>query len=135
LVEYLKESLTDDKKTGFDLDILNLELDISKAVPLGLIINEAITNIFKYAFPDMCGGKISISLKEYREEHYRLVIKDNGIGLPPDFDFEQSRTLGITLMKGLSAQIDGVFSMENNDGVLVSLIFANANEDLFLSND
>ena len=135
LVEYLKESLNDDKKISFELDILNLELDISKAVPLGLIINEAITNIFKYAFPDMPGGKIVIKLKEHQENCYELFIKDNGIGLAPDFDYEQSNTLGIILMKGLSTQIDGTFTMESYNGVLVSLIFTNSNEDLFLPND
>jgi len=135
LVEYLKESLNDDKKISFELDILNLELDISKAVPLGLIINEAITNIFKYAFPDRHGGKVSITLKEYQGDHYQLFIKDNGIGLPADFDYEQSNTLGIILMKGLSAQIDGIFSMESKDGVSLSLTFINKNEDLFLLKD
>jgi len=131
LVEYLKESLNDDKMISFDLNILNLELDISKAVPLGLIINEAITNIFKYAFPNSHSGKVVIALKECEEDHYHLYIKDNGIGLPPDFDYEQSNTLGIILMKGLSAQIDGVFTMESNNGVSLSLIFMNRNEDLF----
>ncbi|KQM76316.1 hypothetical protein ASE74_19910 [Pedobacter sp. Leaf216] len=135
LVEYLKESLSDDKRLNFELDILNLELDITKAVPMGLIINEAITNIFKYAFPNTTGGQISVSLKKYQETQYKLSIKDNGIGLAPDFDYEQSRTLGLTLMKGLSAQIDGIFNMEDNNGVLVSLIFANTPEDLLLSND
>lgn len=135
LIEYLKESLTDDKKINFELDILNLELDISKAVPLGLIINEAITNIFKYAFPDDRYGKIEISLKEKEPSLYQLMIKDNGIGLTPDFDYEQSPTLGLTLMKGLSAQIDGVFRMENNGGVLVSLTFENTPEDVKLFNE
>ncbi|WP_316847151.1 histidine kinase dimerization/phosphoacceptor domain -containing protein [Pedobacter psychrodurus] len=131
LVEYLKESLNDDKMISFELNILNLELDISKAVPLGLIINEAITNIFKYAYPNIRGGKVIITLKECKEDHYQLFIKDNGIGLPADFDYEQSNTLGIILMKGLSAQIDGIFTMENNDGVSLSLTFMNRNEDLF----
>ncbi|MGQ7856757.1 tetratricopeptide repeat-containing sensor histidine kinase [Pedobacter sp. WC2501] len=135
LVEYLKESLNDDKIISFELNILNLELDISKAVPLGLIINEAITNIFKYAFPDIHGGKVIITLKECQEDHYQLLIKDNGIGLPADFDYEQSNTLGIILMKGLSAQIDGVFTMESKDGVSLHLIFMNKNEDLFLLTD
>jgi len=135
LVEYLKESLNDDKMISFELNILNLELDISKAVPLGLIINEAITNIFKYAFPDILGGKVIITLKECLEDHYQLFIMDNGIGLPPDFDYEQSNTLGIILMKGLSAQIDGVFTMESKDGVSLHLTFMNKSEDLFLLTD
>lgn len=125
LVEYLKESITDEKRINFEMDILNLELDISKAVPLGLIINEAITNIFKYAFPNIKYGKIQISLKAYEPNLYELIIKDNGVGLPPDFDLEQSKTMGLVLMKGLSAQIDGIFHMEHKNGVHVSLIFAN----------
>ena len=135
LVDYLKESLSNGKHLTFELNILNLELDISRAVPLGLIINEAITNIFKYAFPDRKHGKIEISLQEYPGDQYCLLIKDNGIGLPPDFDYEQSNTLGLTLMKGLSRQIDGLFAMESMNGVSVSLIFANTPEDLSLIND
>jgi len=131
LVAYLKESLSDDKKITFSLDVANLELDIAKAVPLGLIINEAITNIFKYAFPDRNHGKIEISLKEL-QGNYSLLIKDNGIGLPPDFDYQQSNTLGLILMKGLSNQIDGIFDMESKHGVTVSLIFPAKNEG-FLS--
>ncbi|KLT64321.1 histidine kinase dimerization/phosphoacceptor domain -containing protein [Pedobacter sp. BMA] len=135
LVEYLKESLTGSKKINFDIEMINLELDISKAVPLGLIINEAITNIFKYAFPLVQSGKIEITLKEINPDQYHLVIKDNGIGLPPDFDPGQSHTLGLTLMMGLATQIDGVFKMENNDGVLISLIFRNTSADLNALND
>ncbi len=131
LVAYLKESLSDDKKITFSLDVVNLELDIAKAVPLGLIINEAITNIFKYAFPVKQHGKIEISLTAL-QENYRLLIKDNGVGLPPDFDYQQSNTLGLILMKGLSNQIDGIFDMESKDGVTVSLIFSAKNES-FLS--
>ena len=129
LIEYLKESLNDDKKISFELDILNLELDIAKAVPLGLIINEAITNIFKYSFPNAQKGKVEISLKEQQEHQYLLLITDNGVGFPPDFDYKMSNTLGLTLMKGLSAQIDGIFSMESNNGVTVSLLFTNTDEN------
>lgn len=135
LIEYLKESLNDDKKISFELDILNLELDIAKAVPLGLIINEATTNIFKYAFPNIHGGKVMITLKHLQDDDYQLFIKDNGIGLAPDFNYEQSNTLGIILMKGLSTQIDGLFTMESEKGVTLSLIFKNRNEDLFLLKD
>ncbi len=135
LVEYLKESLSDEKRISFDLDILNLELDISKAVPLGLILNEAITNIFKYAFPDRHEGRIEISLKEQQVDQFNLLIKDNGVGFPPDFDYEQSKTLGLILMKGLSNQIDGEFKMESKTGVSVSLTFSGLNDSIVEEND
>ncbi|WP_316800486.1 sensor histidine kinase [Pedobacter frigidisoli] len=135
LVEYLQESLTGNKKINFEIEMVNLELDISKAVPLGLIINEAITNIFKYAFPFVQFGKIEISLKEIEPNRYHLLIKDNGIGLPPDFDPERSHTLGLTLMMGLATQIDGLFRMENENGVLISLTFEHTSKDLSALND
>jgi len=125
LVEYLNESLGSDKKINFELDILNIEMDISKAIPMGLIINEAITNIFKYAFTNRPKGKIEIRLSQRPERMYSLFIKDDGIGLPPDFDYTQSNTLGIVLMKGLSAQIDASFSISEDNGVCVHLIFEN----------
>jgi len=125
LVEYLKESLGSDKRINFELDILNIEMDISKAIPLGLIINEAITNIFKYAFTNKPKGKIEIKLRQTPDQAYTLFIKDDGNGLPPNFDYKQSNTLGIVLMMGLSAQIDATFSMSEDNGVCVHLVFEN----------
>ncbi len=124
LVEYLKESVSSDKKIKFNQHIIDLELDVSKAIPLGLIINEAITNIFKYAFQNRAGGKIDISLSACGQDEYLLLIKDNGMGLPPGFDYKRSNTLGLTLMKGLSGQIDANFSMMSENGVTVSLRFS-----------
>jgi two-component sensor histidine kinase len=135
LVDYLRDSVGSQRKISFTLDMINLEMDIAQAVPLGLFLNEAITNIFKYAFPGNRSGKVLISLSNYDETKYILKIKDNGVGLPEDFDKGKSNTLGMTLMKGLSAQMDAELMMENDHGLTITLLFENReSQPLVLNN-
>jgi len=123
LVSYLKECLGSDKKIKFKLDNQDIDLDVAQAVPLGLILNEAISNAIKYAFPDKDKGAIEISLKKISENTYRLIVADNGVGLPDNTDFISSKSLGMNLMAGLSDQLDGSFSVKNDNGVKVEVTF------------
>jgi two-component sensor histidine kinase len=125
LLNYLRDSLGDGKKISFELNLCPLETDIALAVPIGLFINEAITNIYKYAFADTGRGKVQVSLVPHTSKLYLLEIRDNGSGLSPDFDILNSKTLGMTLMKGLSSQIEGELIVKNEAGLSVSLIFEN----------
>jgi two-component sensor histidine kinase len=125
LLNYLRDSLGDGKKISFELNLCPLETDIALAVPIGLFINEAITNIYKYAFAETGRGKVQVSLVPHTEKLYLLEIRDNGSGLSPDFDILNSRTLGMTLMKGLSSQIEGELIVKSEAGLSVSLIFEN----------
>ena len=103
-------------------------MDVSQAVPLGLILNEAITNAIKYAFPEDRNGTISISLSALSAYHYLLSIADNGIGIsvPVTVNDNNQDSLGLSLMRGLSADLDGEFSIENNMGTLVKVSFTYA---------
>ena len=123
LVGYLKQSLGYQRNITFKLEIVDIEIDIAQAVPLGLCINEAITNVFKYAFPDHRTGNVMISFYAKNEHTYALNIYDNGIGLPPDFDLFQSNTLGMTLLKGLSQQLEGKLTFHSENGLNISLLF------------
>jgi two-component sensor histidine kinase len=125
LLNYLRDSLGDGKKISFELNLCPLATDIALAVPIGLFINEAITNIYKYAFADTGRGKVQVSLVPHTEKLYLLEIKDNGRGLSPDFDILNSKTLGMTLMKGLSSQIEGELIVKSEGGLSVCLIFEN----------
>ena len=125
LISYLRDSLSDGKKIRFELDITDLNMDIAAAVPLGLFINEAITNCFKYAFPDHEEGLIEVSLKPGSGSRYELRIRDNGIGLPENFDQGTVNTMGMTLMNGLSGQMDAELSIFNASGLVVHLVFEN----------
>jgi two-component sensor histidine kinase len=101
-VSYLSDSFSTGQRIRFDLAIEPLEMDVSQAVPLGLILNEAITNSIKYAFPDGRNGVISISISSATPSHYLLSISDNGIGIPTGFFSKQRGSLGMSLMAGLS---------------------------------
>jgi len=105
---------------GFDID--SIMLDVSQAIPMGIILNEAVTNALKYAFPGDKTGKIWISVKECRRI-ITIRIRDNGAGLPPDFTLEKVNSLGMTLIKGLAGQLDGTFEIIDNNGVNITIEF------------
>jgi two-component sensor histidine kinase len=123
LVSYLSDSFDTGQRIRFDLNIEPLKMDVSQAVPLGLILNEAITNSIKYAFPDNRNGVISISLSNSTPHHYILSISDNGIGVPLQFKDKRAGSLGMSLMAGLSEDLDGNFSIETNNGTQINISF------------
>ncbi|WP_324674868.1 histidine kinase dimerization/phosphoacceptor domain -containing protein [Hymenobacter sp. GOD-10R] len=105
----------------FTLDAV--ELDVVLATPVGLIINEVVTNALKHAFPPPRRGTLTVELVAVGPQRYQLTIADDGVGLPPSFDVQHSRSLGLTIIRGLSRQIDGVLDISQADGVRVSLQF------------
>jgi two-component system, sensor histidine kinase PdtaS len=123
LVNYLKESFDHERKIKFKLDTDRVELDVAQAVPLGLILNEAISNAIKYAFPGMEKCRVTISLKSLGRGCYRLIIADNGVGVPQGFEDRERESLGMNLMMGLTGQLDGDFKLENNNGLAVIITF------------
>ena len=88
------------------LEVDDLNLNIDTAVPCGLIISELVSNSLKYAFPPGMNGEIFISLK-FVDNKYELIIRDNGVGLSDDIDFNNLETLGLLLVNNLTDQIDG----------------------------
>jgi len=123
LVAYLKDSFDSGSKITYQLETERVDLDVAQAVPLGLILNEAISNAIKYAFPNEKKGHINIALKNIKNDLFELTISDNGIGLPKDFNLENSQSLGMSLMSGLSQQVDGDFLYENNNGLSITVTF------------
>ena len=123
LVQYLKDSFG--KRTDevyFNLKIEKISLSQAIAVPIALIINEAITNAVKYAFPHKAGGEITVSLRE-ENESIKLELEDNGIGMKNDMDDTAPESLGLQLIKGLSKEIQGDFKIRNDKGVKISVVF------------
>lgn len=125
LVDYLRESFDTGTRITFNTNITAAEFDVTRAVPLGLILNEAITNAIKYAFKDGQDGKISISMEETDHNTYILKISDNGSGIPSPENITKSKTLGMSLIRGLSKQVGGTFKIENNNGLWVVIEFTN----------
>jgi len=101
----------------------DLKLQADKSSVLGLIINEFLTNSYKYAFDDE--GEIKVNMNE-TEEDYVLKLSDNGKGLPKDFDINMVGSYGLRIMKLLSRQLKGTFDIKNNNGVELNIQFPKA---------
>ena len=102
-------------------NIDHVYIDIDTAVPLGLIINELMTNSYKYAFNGRTSGKIKVALTAKQDGRYQLVYADNGIGLPDGVDFTQNKTLGLRLIKQLSKQLQGTMVYKFEFGSIFEL--------------
>jgi two-component sensor histidine kinase len=124
VVAYLQESYELPQPIGFAVQVEPIELDVIQAVPLGLIINEAITNSLKYAFPNGRTGRVSLGFLRSGENSYELTIRDDGVGLPPDFDPSRSQSLGMTLIEGFSQQLGGQLSLISQGGLTIQLTFS-----------
>jgi two-component sensor histidine kinase len=123
LVSYLADCYNaHDRGIRIEQQVEPVKMDVAQAVPVGLMLNEAITNAIKYAFPNR-RGYINISLGVLDDNNMMLNIADDGIGLPQDFDIKEASSLGMEMMKALSKQLGGSFKMENNNGVVITLIF------------
>ena len=116
LVDNVKSSFNpENKNIDVIINIENIILESEQATPLGLIINEIITNAFKYAFKGRLSGKLEINAAR-NGDRYHLSICDNGVGLPQNFSFNSSDTLGMELVSLLSEQIDGNVNITHKNG-------------------
>jgi two-component sensor histidine kinase len=122
LVEYIAATFGVGSEVIFALEIDRLTLDVAQAVPLGLIINEGLTNAVKYALIADRRAKISIKLIKTGDNIF-LGISDNGNGLPAGFDAEKLKSLGMVLMRGLSKQLGGELKFNNNNGLKITMEF------------
>lgn len=125
MISYIRDSLEADQRIHFQLDCDDVQLDVVEAVPLGLILNEAVSNALKYAFPDGKSGSIHICFKAVSPECCILTVSDNGVGLPEGKNILETASLGMSLMAGLSHQLDGSFELtDNQPGVAVNVTFS-----------
>jgi PAS domain S-box-containing protein len=103
------------------LELCDFELGIETAIPLGLIINELISNSLKHAFNGK--GEIRVVLEKDNDNIYTLTVKDNGIGLPDNFDYENTSSLGLQLVNALVNQIEGKMRVKVNNGTIFQIKF------------
>ena len=104
-------------------EIREVSLGIDVAVPLGMIINELVSNSLKYAFPPDRAGRIRLELGRATNGFYFLTIADDGVGLPPDFDFTSTGTLGMQLVRMLTQQIGGTIEISKIGGTEFRISF------------
>ena len=106
-----------------DSDDVCLSLDA--ALPCGLIVNELVSNILKYGLPQRAGGtaEISIQLRPLGADSYQLVVRDNGPGWPEGFQIDAVRSLGLSLVRDFTRQLDGHVEFRNENGAVVTVSF------------
>ncbi|AYL95372.1 histidine kinase dimerization/phosphoacceptor domain -containing protein [Mucilaginibacter celer] len=121
-IQYLNESFGTQRQVRFHLEIEPIQLGVSQAIPLALIINEAVTNSIKYAFTPDVIGIISVSMSQHGQE-ITLIVADNGIGLDPTITNMPSESLGLKLMNGLSEDINAHIFFENYNGTRITILF------------
>ncbi|MBL4716390.1 MAG: hypothetical protein JKX95_07115, partial [Bacteroidia bacterium] len=105
------------------IDVDEINMNIEKAIPCALIINELITNSIKYAFPNESKGKITINVKLINENDVKLTVKDDGIGVPKDFDINKADSLGLMIVRNLTLQLEGDLEHNFTNGTEFSLTF------------
>ena len=103
------------KNVAFDFSCETVALDIDRAVPCGLIVNELVTNAIKYAFPGGRRGTIELQLRA-PNQNLILSVRDNGIGMKPDLNWEQSDSIGLQLVSALTQQLEGEMGLETGNG-------------------
>ena len=106
------------------LDVASVSLELSQAVPCGLIINELVSNCLKHAFPDKRAGEVRVELQAVGGgASLRLRVADNGVGLPATLDLQQLRSLGLQLVSDLVGQIQGRLEIGRGPGAVFEVVF------------
>jgi two-component sensor histidine kinase len=123
LTEYLESTFiaqSGNIEMKTEVDDVYLSLDV--AIPCGLIINELVSNSMKHAFKDRKKGKLFVQLKFFEGKNLRLVVKDNGVGIPKLSNNENS-SLGLQLVDLLVKQINGKINIDNSEGTKFEITF------------
>lgn len=103
-------------------ELEHIMADLKKAVPVGLIVNELVSNSLKYAYPGNNPGKIRVSLEKHGDMAV-LAISDNGVGLPDGFSFKNNSSMGLTLVSILTEQINGKLNVAGSGGTSIIVTF------------
>jgi PAS domain S-box-containing protein len=114
---------TDPGRVSLKVDCGDISMEIDRAIPCGLIVNELVSNALKHAFPEGRKGEISIGLHSCDDELVSITVSDNGIGLPPALDIRNTATLGLQLVNMLARQLGGQLSMESASGTAFTIGF------------
>jgi PAS domain S-box-containing protein len=129
--EYVRDLVADLVRTyGLNQESLNVRtsvediaLEVDTAIPCGLIINEIVSNALKYAFPTGSSGEISVELTPITDDKFLLIVRDDGVGLPENFDWRNSNSLGLKLVNDLTRQLDGTIEVDTSQGTTFRITF------------
>ncbi len=115
-----------DERVHIHPHICDAMLDLDLTIPCGMIVNELVTNAIEHAFPDDRSGRIDIEFED-DGSRYRLTVRDDGVGLPPNFDPRQANSLGLRVVDLLTKQLRGTLTFNGERGAAVSVLFSKGN--------
>ena len=125
LVEKISDSYDlSEQGIKFIVDVEKIDLNIETAHSCGLIVNELIANALEHAFPNRASGSIWLNLKQDNNYGVILKIKDNGVGVPENFDFYNSESLGLKLVRILTRQLEGEIKLDTSNGTCFKITFS-----------
>jgi len=114
----------DSSKIILKTTVKGVSLGINLAIPCGLLINELISNSFKHAFPKAARGKVEVSLLSPKKGQIELIVSDNGVGIPKDWDFRKTKSLGLQLVDTLvKDQLGGEIELDRSAGTKFKIKF------------
>jgi two-component sensor histidine kinase len=105
------------------VDTPTLAIGIDDAIPVGLIVNELLTNAFKHAFPGGRTGKIAVTLRRKEDGNIELGIRDDGVGLPSQAQLSRGPSMGMMLVRSLTEQIGGNIDIASQRGTSIVITF------------
>lgn len=123
LVKELGSLYGSKNKVKTNISSKNMKFDVDTAIPLGLIINELITNSYKYAFGESKENELSISINKEANKDFKLVVEDNGPGISDTLDVKKAKSLGLRLVNRLVKQLHGKLNVTNNNGARFEILF------------
>ncbi len=124
-------TLANDLKNSYGIGSRNVTLEIGTddirlgvdaAIPCGIIINELVANSLKHAFPGDRTGEIAVSFREV-DGNQQMIFRDDGVGLPADFDIDHPASLGWSIITALTSQLGGSIEFRCNSGSEVTITF------------
>lgn len=122
LCEFIETKKVLSPHVSYLLKLVELELSLDTSVPLGLILSELITNSLKHAFTGIEYPKIEVEL-HLSESKFILIVRDNGIGIPENFDLNNPKSLGVEIIGALIEQIDATIEINNQGGTSFKITF------------
>lgn len=115
----------DSRRIQLRITVRDVTLGMNTAIPCGLLVCEVVSNALKHAFPDGRCGEIRVDLRPAGSDRIRLLVSDNGIGLPAAVDFRTTRSLGLRLINALTAQLDGTITRSGDAGTTFDISLVN----------
>ena len=115
----------DPARIKLNIKVKDVFMDLDRAIPCGLIINELFSNVLKHAFPEGRQGEVQIDLFQESRQEFTLRISDNGVGLPIGMDFKNTDSLGLQLVNALVDQLGGAIVYEGRVGTTFRITFHN----------